>query len=515
MKKKTVIALATLLACGQGVWAQTTSFTVTAGVEEGTEEKPFLIENIADLNVLAADVNSGTDYKDTYFKLTADLDYSGVDLSDTDEDGVADSNFTPIGYGDESDGKSFKGVFDGNGHYIKGITVNTPSAMGVALFGYIYNPAEIRNLTLKDCSFTGKFEVGAIAGSSYGSATNSKFGIYGCTVESTVKVTAVSATIEGDNYPGTYAGGIIGYCGSLTVSGCTSAAEVKGDESVGGIAGHIKGSTLGGVIEDCFFTGSVQGGSEATEVGNIVGGRGPMDDEEGTDGTLKLTLIDTDGDADINNAARLGYYKDVANVDITISGRTLQTGGWNTFCVPFNLDTPTGWTVKTLTASSFNSGTGELTLTFADAASIEAGKPYLVKVDADVANPTFDGVTISNTTTTTETTAVDFIPVMNPTNLTGGDKTVLFVSGGNTLTYPSGDGNIKGFRAYFQLKGESVSLARAFRMSFDDNVTGIVTVLSDEPTTSSGIYTLDGRRLQGQPTGKGMYIVNGKKTIIK
>ncbi len=200
--------------------------------------------------------------------------------------------------------------------------------------------------------------------------------------------------------------------------------------------------------------------------------------------------------------------------DVTLT-RTLQTGGWNTFCAPFSTATPDGWTVKELTGSAFNSTTGELTLAFGAATSIVAGKPYLVKVGNNVVNPVFEGVTISNTTATTETTAADFVPVMNPTNLTGGDKTVLFVSGGNKLTYPSADGNINGFRAYFRLKGDAASLARAFRMSFDDDVTGIVTVLSDAPTTASGTYTLNGRRIEGQPTQKGVYIVNGKKTIIK
>ena len=216
-------------------------------------------------------------------------------------------------------------------------------------------------------------------------------------------------------------------------------------------------------------------------------------------------------DETTDNTAKLTDWNDI-KADVTLT-RTLQTGGWNTFCAPFNTATPDGWTVKELTGSEFNSTTGELTLTFGAAESIEAGKPYLVKVDASVVNPTFDGVTISNTTTTT--TAVDFIPVINPTSLTGGDKSVLFVTGGNKLTYPSADGNINGFRAYFRLKGDAASLARAFRMSFDDDVTGIVTVLSDEPTTASGTYTLDGRRMEGQPTQKGVYIVNGKKTIIK
>jgi len=401
MKAKTFIAIATLLAIGQGAWAQTTSFTVTAGVEEGTEEKPFLIENIADLNALASDVNSGTDYREVYFKLTTNLDYSDVSLFDSDEDGNADSNFTPIGYGDETEGNSFKGIFDGNNKYIKGITVNTPSAVGVALFGYIYHPAEIRNLTLKNCSFTGNYEVGAIAGASYGSATNSKFGIYDCTVESTVNVTAVSTTIESEDVPGTYAGGIIGFCGSLTVSNCTSAAVVTGDESVGGIAGHITGSTLGGVIEDCFFTGSVTGGSKATEVGTIVGGRGPMAEEDGTIGTINLTLYDDDSNA-INNATRLGYYNDIENVDVTISGRTLyKDDSWNTICLPFGMSAAQVTTqlaptkLMTLSTATFSEGT--LTLNFADAETIEAGKPYIIKwTSDDNFTPTFTGVTINS-----------------------------------------------------------------------------------------------------------------------
>ncbi len=155
---------------------------------------------------------------------------------------------------------------------------------------------------------------------------------------------------------------------------------------------------------------------------------------------------------------------------VMLEGRTLQTGGWNTFCVPFDLATPTGWTVKELTGSSLADGT--LTLTFATASSIEAGKPYLVKVTSAVANPTYSGVTIAGSTITTEATCADFVPVMNPTNLTAGDKTVLFVSSGNKLTYPTADSNINAFRAYFHLKGAAAA-ARAFSMTFDDDATSI------------------------------------------
>ena len=215
-----------------------------------------------------------------------------------------------------------------------------------------------------------------------------------------------------------------------------------------------------------------------------------------------------------DNSTWLSGNSGQANIRLS---RTLQTGGWNTFCSPFSISstdlTAMGITAKTLSSSTFDNATGKLTLNFVNAASIEAGKPYLVKVNATVQNPTFEGVTTVSTTTTTETTYADFIPVMNPTNLTGGDKTVLFVSGGNSLTYPSANGNINGFRAYFKLKAEAAQ-ARSFTMSFDD-ATGITTIVSDEPTMSNATYTLDGRRINGQPTQKGVYIVNGKKTIIK
>ena len=202
-------------------------------------------------------------------------------------------------------------------------------------------------------------------------------------------------------------------------------------------------------------------------------------------------------------------------LDVTLT-RTLQSGGWNTFAVPFAIANPAsvfgaGVKVKELTAASVSDNT--LTLTFDNAASIEAGKPYLVKVESAVANPTFNGVPISNSTTPTEITGVvSFVPVINPTAMTANDKTVLFVTGGNKLTYPSTSGNINGFRAYFQLLDTN---ARSFVLDLGD---GETTGLNLTPTLSQGEgvwYTLDGRKLQSTPTAKGVYIVNGKKTIIK
>ena len=211
--------------------------------------------------------------------------------------------------------------------------------------------------------------------------------------------------------------------------------------------------------------------------------------------------------------------KDGRQTNVTLT-RTLQTGGWNTFAVPFNLDTPAGWTVKELSSSTIADNI--LTLNFDDASSIVAGKPYLVKVDATAENPAFNGVTISSTAMNTVTTYADFVPVMKPTFLTGEDKTVLFVADGKTLTYPKADGNINGFRAYFQLKGDAAT-ARTFRMDFGAGETTDIREMEDGKwKMENGSYDLQGRRVessifnsQSSILKKGVYIVNGKKRVVK
>lgn len=208
-----------------------------------------------------------------------------------------------------------------------------------------------------------------------------------------------------------------------------------------------------------------------------------------------------------DNAALIAE-NDGMECNVTL-GRTLQSGGWNTFCAPFNTSIPSGWTVKTLSSSSLNNE--ELTLNFANAASIEAGKPYLVKVASTVANPLFNGVTVVDGTTTTQTNDVDFVPVMNPTEIAGGDKSVLFVKGGNSLTYPTTTAVMNGFRAYFML--HDTNSARSFTMDFGggDEVTGIIDVTRQD--AASDIFDLQGRRV-AQPR-KGAYIKNGKLIINK
>lgn len=196
--------------------------------------------------------------------------------------------------------------------------------------------------------------------------------------------------------------------------------------------------------------------------------------------------------------------------------RTLQTGGWNTFCSPFSISSTDlkamGITAKTLSSSTFNASTGLLTLNFVNAASIEAGKPYLVKVNATVQNPTFEGVTTVSTTTPTQTTYADFIPTLGLTEVTGNTKEILFIGSGNTLLYPETlPGNLKGFRGYFRLKSDAAA-ASSLSLNLGEETTGIENV-NCETITNNRYYDLQGRHV-AQPT-KGLYIVNGKKAVIR
>ena len=208
--------------------------------------------------------------------------------------------------------------------------------------------------------------------------------------------------------------------------------------------------------------------------------------------------------------------------NVTIKDRTLHKGIWNTLCLPFNLDDFEGTplkdaTVKTLTSSSYANGT--LTLNFTTATTIEAGKPYLVKWASgdNIDDPVFENVTIRDTLASTETDCVDFIGSYDIVYLTAQDRTVLYLGGDSNLYYPTVEVPVNAFRGYFQLNGLTAgdlpNSAKNFVLNFGDSTTEIVNYQLSTVNSNDSWYSIDGRRLQGKPTQKGVYIRNGKKII--
>jgi len=234
-------------------------------------------------------------------------------------------------------------------------------------------------------------------------------------------------------------------------------------------------------------------------------------------------------------------------VTASLTGRTLyKNGNWNTLCLPFDVadisSSPlAGATVKEFTDVSLADGT--LTLTFADATSIEAGKPYLIKwgngSNLGPSDLVFTGVTLAKDLRDDEITVDDkgsatvtFMGTYKKLSYSADDKSILFLGTGNKLYYPQNGAIIGAQRAYFKLSGITAGdlpqQARTIVLDFgdEDNTTSISEELrvksedgllsEDEKfATATGWYTLDGLRLSGKPTTKGVYINNGKKIVVK
>jgi len=214
-----------------------------------------------------------------------------------------------------------------------------------------------------------------------------------------------------------------------------------------------------------------------------------------------------------DNGATLDEW-DGYEADVTLT-RTLQAGGYNTFALPFSTAIPEGWTVKELNTASVADEL--LTLNFATASSIVAGKPYLVKVAAqtDLSLAPFAGAIVSKETVPYTSATVDFIPTLGATPIETDDvRKILYFGAENTLYRPeSTSTRIKGFRAYFELKEAADVKGFVLNLGDGDIATGIISLTPDPSLIGEGsIYTLDGRRIS-QPAQKGVYIVNGKKVV--
>ena len=425
------------------------------------------------VTVKAADINvstqeelaalAGSTHAGDVITLTADIALVG--------------NWTPIG----TFTTPFQGTFDGNGHTISGISINHESKAELAgLFGYVGGSGVVKNVV--------------VAGEDYiysnGDGTNTNF---------------VGAVVG-------YNAGVVQYCGNTAP---VSAIHKNG--RAGGVVGYNTGTITG-----CYNLGTVQrsGSDELTiYIGGIVG-----ENDGGTvTGCMSISGIVTDitlANKD-NNASTLTTYKG-STINVLLDSRTLYAdGSWNTLCLPFTVPAAAlaGATVKEIDA--VRSGLSGTTLTlYANAVTtLNAGKPYLVKWPAEkpnIVNPCFQGVTITISISSTDAvfTGGRFTGSFSPVSFAANDKTVLFIGSNNKLYWPSKATTMGSCRAYFQMDA-SVE-AREIVTYFDDEETTSIASMEDvRCKMADAWYTLDGRKLSGKPTFKGIYIHQGLKEVVK
>lgn len=226
-----------------GTFNGTITGTPALATGSGTKNDPYQIGTAEGLKWFRDKVNNAknaaNNIEDTKIcaELTKDIDLSG-------------EAWTPIGIGDAfyAGTPSYSGTFDGKGHTIKNLSIDS-SAHYVGLFGYVYG-GTIRNLTVSG-SVKGSEHTGGIAGAANGG---------------TFENCANQCAVQGGT-----TGGIIGFAteeGTLIVRDCYNVGSITTTtgNSVGGIIGQCINTS--GTIRNCYNAGTVTG---TASVGAIIG----------------------------------------------------------------------------------------------------------------------------------------------------------------------------------------------------------------------------------------------------
>ena len=195
-------------------------------VSSFTSGEKYAIYTKEELEKLRDYVNAGNNTASVEFVLGADIDLSSI------------SNWTPIGQG--TDSESFRGNFDGNGHVISNLTIDSNSEQ-IGLFGYILasdGDITIKNIALKNVNIKGSHFTGGLVGQAC--EMGAPFEISNC---------YVTGTVSGI---GECTGGLIGQA-YATIKSCYADVSVTGIDYVGGLIG------LAYTVSDCYATGNVNG----------------------------------------------------------------------------------------------------------------------------------------------------------------------------------------------------------------------------------------------------------------
>ena len=200
--------------------------TLTEPAQEGNV---YQIGTGAELAWFANDVTVNANYTDKAV-LTADIS-------------LGDYDWTPIGGSTMS--KSFQGTFDGQGHTVSGLYINS-DATYQGFFGYTKG-ATVQNLKVEgSVTTTGSYAAGVVV---YANA-------------STVQNCVNRATVHGKQY----SGGVVGYAsGAAVIDRCGNEGDVTGTGTfTSGVVANA--SSAATVITNCYNTGHITGTGNVTTI---------------------------------------------------------------------------------------------------------------------------------------------------------------------------------------------------------------------------------------------------------
>ncbi len=199
--------------------------------------------------------------------------------------------------------------------------------------------------------------------------------------------------------------------------------------------------------------------------------------------------------------------------------RTLVANKWNTLCVPFAIseeEIKANFGEGTL-VEKFEAVNGN-TVNFADATSIEAGVPYLIKPTVAGTTYTFNGKDVIADAPKVEGNAdVTFQGIYSPTDITkNGTVKAAGVTEDGKVLFVNPDSKTKAFRCFFTISDNASITPAMLKVSIKGVETAINSIVMDNSNaTDNAVYNLQGQRVNGNSLTKGIYIKNGKKFAVK
>ena len=278
----------------------------------------------------------------------------------------------------------------------------------------------------------------------------------------------------------------------------------------------VNGNSVTGTYSGTFSAGSDaaisswQGSTWGTQRCNVSLTLSASNSITGTITCPKLKMVFANSQT-LNQTSNVTLSAGTYNVTIN---RTFAQG-WNTLCLPFSI-TPAEIGAKA--AQEFSSVSEGKTLNFAAVSQMQANVPYLVFFENATTSPFYycgatqtpnaQGVTHSGITFSGNFTAdknmQGFYGVATGTD---GHQRILLGSAGATLP---------AMAAFFS---STQPLANMSLRMEGENLTDIEAIQTTENEAQTDVYTLQGTRIQPATKGarlpKGIYIINGKKVIVK
>ncbi len=351
---------------------------------EGTIENPYRIETIKDL----AEVASEPDTLNSYYVLMNDLDLSleyGPDLK----------SWTPLG-SQSGAVKAFNGTFDGKGHTISNLYINSQSE-ATGLFAQLGVDGVITNLNLENVDITSNMQrTGAVVGYSKGLISN--INVIGGKISGTRKVggaigdlyeygfcykvyTDLEVVGNADDVGGVL-GAVDAPTGSseyLEVKNCYSKANVSGTKYAGGIVGYARCM----LIDSCYAMGKVNGTENCGALTGLVQHRQDSPLQPVVKNCFVLdteVTVTTSGGLVFGNKSNSNGGVDIKNVYYYNAKLTSPKVNSNNDITPFFDDTSSSWFKNTEEVSSFFNDKNKIDMDFLYAWEIKEGalRPTLI-----------------------------------------------------------------------------------------------------------------------------------------